>query len=411
LYHDFLELDYNRLAMRTRCLPIVLLLATSVTAMQSSKQIVRVGPDLGLPFSPAIKAGGFVYASGTLATGADGKLVTGDIKAQTKQVLDNLSAVLKAGGSSINQAASVHVYLKRASDFAAMNEVYRTYWQKDPPTRTTVVTELVMADALVEMSIVAVPTGGERRVIHPAEWMASPNPYSYGIKSGDTLFLSGLISRNGKDNSVVTGDIAAQTRTVLDNAAAILKAGGMSFSDVVAARVYLPNTSMFQDMNAVYRTAFPTSPPARATVGAGLTSDQYLIEITMTAVQGAREAIVTPNADGTPGRANPNLSSAIKVGNRLFVSGILGNTDANKTDTKAQTVEAMARIGRTLKAAGFDWTNVVDGIVYITDIGEFGAMNEGYRQVLTGDFPARATVRAPLMGADGRVELMFTAVK
>lgn len=382
-----------------------------MTAMQTSKQIVRVGPDLGLPFSPAVKAGGFVYASGTLATGAGGRLVPGDVKAQTRQVLDNLSTVLKAAGSSLEQAASVHVYLKRASDFAAMNEVYRTFWQKDPPARTTVVTELILPDALVEMSIVAIPAGGERRVIHPADWMTSPNPYSYGIKSGDTLFLSGLISRNGKDNSVVPGDIATQTKTVLDNASAILAAGGMSFADVVSSRVFLPDPAMFQDMNAVYRTAFPSKPPARATVGAGLTSDQYLIEITLTAVQGPHDAITTPNADGTPGRANPNLSSAIKVGNRLFVSGILGNNAENRTDTKAQTTEAMARIGRTLKAAGFDWADVVDGIVYITDVGDFAAMNEAYRQVIGSDFPARATVRTPLMGADGRVELMFVAAK
>ena len=87
--------------------------------------------------------------------------------------------------------------------------------------------------------MVAVPTGGERRVVHPSDWIASPNPYSYGIKSGNTLFLSGLVSRNGKDNTRVKGDITTQTKTVLDNGAAILKAAGMSFADVVSARVFL----------------------------------------------------------------------------------------------------------------------------------------------------------------------------
>jgi 2-iminobutanoate/2-iminopropanoate deaminase len=389
----------------------LVLLSAAVTAMQTSKQIVRVGPDLGLPFSPAVKAGGFVYASGALATGANGQLVAGDVTAQTRQVLDNLATVLKAAGSSLDQAAAVHVYLKRAADFPALNDVYRTYWKKDPPARTTVVAELALPDALVEMSVVAIPNGGDRRVVHPSDWMVSPNPYSYGIKSGDTMFLSGLISRNGKDNSVVSGDIKRQSQTVLDNAAAILKAGGFSFADVVSARVYLPNASMFQDMNAVYRTAFPSMPPARATVAAGLTSDQYLVEMTMTAVQGRHEAITTPAADGTPGPPNPNLSSAIRVGNRLYVSGILGNTAENKGDTKGQTLEAMTRIGRTLKAAGFDWADVVDGIVYLSSIGDFAAMNEAYRTVIPGNFPARATVQAPLMGADGKVELMFTAVK
>ena len=74
--------------------------------------------------------------------------------------------------------------------------------------------------------MVAVPDGGERVVVHPSDWIKSPNPYSYGIKSGNTLFLSGLVSRNGKDNTDVKGDMTAQTKTVLDNGAAILKASG-----------------------------------------------------------------------------------------------------------------------------------------------------------------------------------------
>ena len=83
----------------------------------------------------------------------------------------------------------------------------------------------------------------------------------------------------------------------------------------------------------------------------------------------------------------------------------------NKGDVKAQTAESLARIGRTLKAAGFDWSNVVDGIVYLPDMAQVHDMNDGYREVFTKDFPARATVGAGLMGADAQVEIMMTAVK
>src|SRR5207237_365090 len=201
-------------------------------AQSGAKQIIRVEPDSGLPFSAAIKAGGLIYVAGTL--GADAKnTISGDIKAQTKQTLDNISATLQKAGSTLSNAASVIVYLKSQSDFAAMNEVYRTYWPKNPPTRTTVTASLVRPEALIEISMVAIPNGGERVVVHPSDWMQSPNPYSYGIRSGNTLFLSGLVSRNGKDNSTVPGGMAAQTKTVLDNGAAILKAAGMSYADVV----------------------------------------------------------------------------------------------------------------------------------------------------------------------------------
>ena len=181
-------------------------------------------------------------------------------------MLESIDATLKKAGSSLANAASVHVYIKNAGDFAAMNEVYRTFWKADPPVRTTIVADFVVPGALVEISVVAVPTGGERQVIHPATWMKSPNPYSYGIKSGNTLFLSGLVARNGKDNSVVEGAMAVQTKAVLDNGAEILKAAGMGFEHVVSSRVFITDVTNFQEMNDVYRTYFTKDPPARATV-------------------------------------------------------------------------------------------------------------------------------------------------
>src|SRR5712692_10628464 len=353
-------------------------------AQSSSKQIITTGGNPSLPFSAAVKAGGLIYVAGTLGTNASGAIAKGDIKAQTKQTLDNIAATLKAGGSSIANATSVMVYLRNAGDFAAMNEVYSTYWTRDPPARTTVVVPqpLANADGLVEIAMVAVPNGGERVVVHPAGWIKSPNPYSYGVRTGNTLFLAGLVSRNGKDNSNVTGDVTVQTKTVLDNGAAILKQAGMSFADVDAARVYLTDDTTFQAMNAAYRTYFPSSPPARATVKAGLASADYLVEITMVAVKDAgRKAITTPNADGTRRTANPNLSAAIQVGNRLYVAGLTGNTPGNKGDVKAQTTEVLARAGRTLKAAGFEWSHIVDGVVYLPDMSKFQDMNAAYREV------------------------------
>jgi reactive intermediate/imine deaminase len=395
-------------------LSLALAAVTMTFAQPSSKQIIKSGGNPALPFSPAVKAGGLIYVAGTLGTDASGALAKGDIKAQTKQTLDNIGATLKAAGSSIANATSVLIYLRNDADFAAMNEVYAGYWPKDPPARATVVVSqpLANADGLIEISMVAVPNGGERTVVHPADWSKSPSPYSYGIKSGNTLFLSGLVSRNGKDNTNVKGDVAAQTKTVLDNGAAVLKAAGMSYGDVVSARVFLTDDSTFQAMNTVYRTYFPSSPPARATVKAGLTSPDYVVEIAMVAVKDAsRKTLTTPNADGTAGTANPNLSAAIQAGNRLYVAGLTGNTATNKGDVKAQTAEVLARAGRTLKAGGFDWSDVVDGIVYLPDMSKFQDMNAAYREVFTKDFPARATVGTGLMGADAAVEIMFTAVK
>jgi 2-iminobutanoate/2-iminopropanoate deaminase len=386
------------------CSLVAAAIALSTSGVAQSRQTIP-GPMSNLPFSAAVKADGLIYVAGTLSA-------EGDIRAQTRKTIEDIGGVLTKAGSSLANVASVNVYLTKADDFAAMNEVYRTFWPKDPPARTTIVADLVIPGALVEISMVAVPNGGERAVIHPSDWMKSPNPYSYGIRTGDTLFLSGLVSRNGKDNAVVEGDMTAQTKTVLDNAGQILKAAGMSFDNVVSSRVFITEGGpKFQEMNKVYTGYFTKDPPARATVVAPLMGPQYQVEIQLMASRLPKQALTTPNADGTAGRPSAILSSAIQVGNRLYVSGILGNTAETKGNTQAQTVEILNRVGRTIKAAGFDWSNVVDGIVYITDLKNFDAMNQGYRTIFTKDFPARATVRTGLVSADGLVEIMFVAAK
>jgi enamine deaminase RidA (YjgF/YER057c/UK114 family) len=356
-----------------------------------------------LPFSAATKADGLVYVAGTLAQ-------EGDIKTQTKTVLDSIGQTLTKAGSSLANVAAVHVYVRNAADVAAMTEVWRTVFPKDPPARTTIISDLVRPTALVEMAVVAVPSGSERVIVTPAGWTTA-NPYSYAIRSGDSLFLSGMISRSTKDNTPIEGDMGAQTKTVMANAAELLKAAGFGFEHVVASRVFITDGTKFQDMNAAYVANFPKEPPTRATVIAGLPGPQYQVEITFTANRKPKQVFTTPAADGSPGKPSPILSSAIKVGNRLYVSGILGNNADNKGNAEAQTKELLARVGRTLTAAGFGWGDLVDGIVYITDLNNFDPMNAGYRAVLSKDFPARATVKTGLVGADGLVEIMFVAAK
>jgi reactive intermediate/imine deaminase len=313
-------------------------------AMQmAGNRLVMAGPAPVGPYTPAVRAGGLIYVSGTLAQDETGALVgAGDVAAQTRRVLERMDEVLRAAGSSLAQVVSVTVYLTTADHFQAMNDVYRTYWPKDPPARTTVLSNFVLPGALVEMTMIAVPDGGERVVVHPETWKASPNPYSYGIRTGDTLFLSGLVSRNGRDNSVVTGDITAQTKVVMENAGEILKAAGMGYEHVVSSRVYLPDTAVFQPMNEAYRAYFPKDPPARATVGAGLAGSQYAVEITMVASRAPREVVRGDRP------ANPNLSPAIRAGNTLYLSGMLGNTPRRGATSRP-------RPARRSRGSGASW--------------------------------------------------------
>jgi 2-iminobutanoate/2-iminopropanoate deaminase len=176
-------------------------------------------------------------------------------------------------------------------------------------------------------------------VVHPESWKASPNPYSYGIRTGDTLFLSGLVSRNGRDNTVVTGDITAQTNVVMENAGEILKAAGMGFEHVVSARVYLPDTAVFQRMNEAYRAYFPKDPPARATVGAGLAGQRVRRRDHHGRL--ARASGRHPRRPAGESEPEPGHSR----GHTLYLSGMLGNTPETKGNIEAQTRETLARLG------------------------------------------------------------------
>jgi 2-iminobutanoate/2-iminopropanoate deaminase len=109
------------------------------------------------PYSQAIRAGGFVFVSGQVSIDpATQQLVNGDITAQTDLVLKNLSAILDAAGSGMEQVVRCTVFLKNISEFGAMNEVYARYFTSKPPARSTVEASRLPKDVLVEIDAIAV---------------------------------------------------------------------------------------------------------------------------------------------------------------------------------------------------------------------------------------------------------------
>jgi 2-iminobutanoate/2-iminopropanoate deaminase len=108
------------------------------------------------PYSQAVVAGGFVYASGQIPIdAATGQFVEGDVREQTAQVLRNLSKVLEAAGSSLAQVVKTTVFLADMNDFAAMNETYAEFFSQEPPARSTVQAARLPRDARVEIDVVA----------------------------------------------------------------------------------------------------------------------------------------------------------------------------------------------------------------------------------------------------------------
>jgi 2-iminobutanoate/2-iminopropanoate deaminase len=113
------------------------------------------------PYSQAIRAGGFLFLSGQVALDPrTGQLVGSDIKQQTRQVLENVRAILEAAGSSLRQVVKCTVFLADMNDFGPMNEEYGSFFQDQPPARTTVQVAKLPRSALVEIDVVALAGRG-----------------------------------------------------------------------------------------------------------------------------------------------------------------------------------------------------------------------------------------------------------
>ena len=120
-------------------------------AIQSDKAAVPIGP-----YSQAIRAGGFVFVAGEKGLDVKtGKIVPGGIGAETKQTLENIKAILEAGGSSLDKVVQSFVYMTDLTDFQAMNQVYAEYFTTTPPGRTTVGVDALPAGAHIEITVTA----------------------------------------------------------------------------------------------------------------------------------------------------------------------------------------------------------------------------------------------------------------
>src|SRR5438874_2458396 len=137
-------------AASAQLLATLLLLASPLSA----EPLEYIGkPVRGIPVSSAVKVGKLVFVSGMPAFDGNGKLAVGDFPAQMKQVMDNLTGILKAAGTDWSRVVKTNVLLMRANDFAAMNRIYGSYFPdgKYPARTTVIVAGLPHPDFLLEI--------------------------------------------------------------------------------------------------------------------------------------------------------------------------------------------------------------------------------------------------------------------
>ena len=123
-----------------------------------------------------------------------------------------------------------------------------------------------------------------KKMISTSEAPAAIGPYSQAVRSGNFLFCSGQIPLDPKSGQIVSGDIATQTRRVLDNIGAVLKAEGLTFENIVKTTIFLTDLGDFQTVNEIYGSYFKQQPPARSTVQVSALPKEAKVEIEVVAV-------------------------------------------------------------------------------------------------------------------------------
>ena len=375
---------------------IFLLVPMLLWPFQSGVQVHAVVPASGPapvgPYSPGISTGDYLYVSGQGAHRPDGSMPD-TFADQVRQVLENVKAVVEAGGLTMEHVVYTQVYLDDMSKFGQMNAVYAEYFPKAPPARATLgVAKL--SGTPVEINAVAVRDLSSRRLISVPGYNPG-EPVSPGILTHDRLFVSAMRGRD-LTTGKVPQDPAAQVDAALDGVKAVVEAAGLQLSHMVFVNPYLTEQIPMRVMNQLYASRFEFgNTPARATIKVSSLPEAAQIEYTGVAVRdmGQRHAIRPKNM-----RPSPTASPCVFAGNTLYCSAkdafIPGpNAGVYATTVEHQVRQSMRNLLDNLEEADMDFGSVVATNVYLDDVSDFQAMNRIYAQYFKAPFPARTTIQ------------------
>jgi enamine deaminase RidA (YjgF/YER057c/UK114 family) len=370
---------------------VVLILAPTGIAQQSSRSVVPPSSQANGFLSPAADAGDYLYISGQGPHRADGSLPAA-YPDQVRQALDNVKAIVEAAGLTLQHVVYTQVYLDNISQYEVMDRVFADYFGKTPPARA-VLGVAGVPDPPIQVSAVAVRDLSERRAIYPANW-GSRQSVPPGILTHDRLFLSAMAGSDAETGKV-PDDPAAQVDLALDRMQAVLKAAGLDFRNMVFVNPYLTSEMPARVMNQHYATRFEFgNTPARATIDVSGLPGAAHIEYTGVAVRDLAQRRAIRPLNMPP---SPTASPCVFAGDTLycsakdgFIPGPHGGIYA--TTTPHQLRQTMRNLLDNLEEARMTFDEVVCTTVYLDDLRDLSAFDEVYAQYFGRTMPARTTV-------------------
>lgn len=378
-------------------------------------------PGLPVHQSQAVRAAGFLYPSGVMAAGADGRLARTPITAQTRTILDRLAQTC----GSLERIVKAQVFLTDLRDLAAFDTRWRQRF-KTPPPRTVMATHgLLVQGARVLVDPIAVDADTSVERISSEVWRAGPLVYLSGQMAIDAKRAVASAAR--PEGRHWMSPIKFQTAYTLGKIRRALEAAGSSLDHVVKAQVFLRDLMDFPCFDEVWKEHF-TSPPPRTTVGViGLPVPGALVAIDLIAITKdgpyRREVLAVPAGVPAP---LANYSVAVTAGPLVFAAGQIASDYTTGVPPEASVPEAFPYYGiaikrqaryvldnirRVLEAAGASGASVVKAQVFVEDFADCPALEEVWKEFFPEPVPRTIVGTTGLLVPGTRVEIDITAVR
>jgi 2-iminobutanoate/2-iminopropanoate deaminase len=370
----------------------VLLLFAGVGAQGQGRAIVPANASANRFYSPGVDAGGYLYVSGQGPRKPDGSLPT-SFSEQVKQTLDNVQAVVKSAGLTMEHVVYVQVYLQDMSKYGEVKKAFAEYFGKSQPAQA-VLGVARLPEASIQVNAVAVRSlEGKKPVYPPNDRLEDSAPP--GMLTHDRLFVS---SMSGADpaSGKIPDDPAAQVDLALDRVEAVVKAAGLDLKNMVFMNPYLTTDIPSRIMNQHYAQRFEFgNTPARATIEVSSLPGGAHIEYTGVAVRdlAQRKAVRPKNMP-----PSPTASPCVFAGDTLYCSAKDGfipgpHGGVYGTSTQHQLRQTMRNQLDNLEEAGITFDQVVSTTVYLDDLSDSPQFDEVYAQYFGSVPPARTIVQ------------------
>jgi enamine deaminase RidA (YjgF/YER057c/UK114 family) len=369
-----------------------LLFALSMIAQPPGALAQSASSSVAMWGSPSIDAGEYLYISGQGPRGADGTTPK-KFADQIRQSLNNVKHQVEAAGLNLDHVVYVQVYLEDTSHYSELNEVFASYFPKEPPARGVLGVARVPEPA-AQITAVAVRDLKEKQPVSVRNWPPS-KAYSPGMLTHDRLFVSTMPGIDPATGAVPES-AAAQVDLALDRLSAVVQAAGLTNANMVFVNPYLTTDLSMRIMNEHYARRFEFgNTPARATIEVSSLPEGAHIAFTGVAVRdlSRRKAIRPKNMP-----PSPTASPCVFAGDTLYCSAKSGfipgpNGGVYFASTADQTRQTMRNLLDNLEEADMNFDQVVSTTIYLDDLSEAPLFASIYKKYFKGTFPAKTTVQ------------------